>query len=327
MGFRQYLVRRTVYALIVLFVILTLNFMLFRLMPGDPVSRLIDPKFKPEMKAALRKQFGLDEHPLVQYKKYILSLLRFDLGVSFSSSRPVAQELAERLPNTILLLGTAMLLEMIIGISVGIFAASRRGSAVETFVTGSGLFAHAVPGFFLQLLLLLAFCYYWPIFPVRGTMSAPPPDGTWARFLDRLHHLALPVISLTIIGFGSWALYVRNAMMDALGQDYIVTAKAKGLSKRAVLYRHAFRSILPPIVTIVFLALPGLITGAVITETIFSWFGVGRYLMDAVLQQDYPAAQGAFYLIALAVLVSNFLADLVYGLVDPRIKVGAGGGK
>ena len=163
--------------------------------------------------------------------------------------------------------------------------------------------------------------------PIHGTMSAPPPDGSWARFLDRLWHLILPAGSNILIGFGSWALYTRNTMLEALGQDYIVTARAKGLPRSEVLYHHALRSVLPPIVTLIFMSLPGAVSGAVITESIFSWHGVGRYLLDATLQMDYPAAQGAFYLIALAVIISNLMADIAYGLVDPRIRVGAGAGK
>lgn len=321
LGFRAYLLRRAIYALLVLFVILSFNFAVFRLMPGDPSSLIIDPRFTPEAITLLRQQFGLDDPPFVQYVKYIKNLVTFDLGQSFTSRRPVVDELKERLPNTITLFLTSFTLTALLGIAVGVFAAARRGSFSETFVTGAGLFTYAVPTFFFQLLLLLIFGYYIPIFPIHGTMSAPPPDGTWAQLLDRLHHLVLPAGSNVIIGFGSWALYTRNAMLEALSQDYIVTARAKGLSGRAILYHHALRSVLPPIVTLVFLSLPGLVTGAVITETIFSWHGVGRYLVDAVLQQDYPAAQGAFYLIAIAVIVSNFLADLVYGLVDPRIRV------
>lgn len=324
MGFRTYLWRRLVYALIVLFVIVTFNFAIFRLMPGDATKMIIDPAFEPEAILELRRQFGLDEHPLVQYWKYITSLLRFDLGLSFGSRRPVVDELMERLPNTIVLFLVSFVMTASAGVAVGVYAASRRGTFADNLVTGSGLFAHAVPVFWIQLLLLMLFGYYVPILPIRGTISAPPPDGFLLALLDRVHHLILPAGSLTIIGLGSWALYTRNTMLEALGQDYIVTARAKGLPRRDILYRHALRSVLPPIVTLVFMSLPGAVSGAVITETIFSWHGVGRYLLDAVLQQDYPAAQGAFYLIALAVIISNLLADMAYGLVDPRIRVGAG---
>jgi peptide/nickel transport system permease protein len=324
LAFRAYILRRLFYALIVLFVILTFNFAIFRLMPGDATKMIIDPNFTPEAKAELRRQYGLDDPPLVQYWKYITSLAKFDMGLSFSTRRSVAGELMERLPNTIVLFLASFVLTATVGMAVGVYAAARRGTFVESFVTGAGLFAYAVPGFFIQLLLLMLFGYYIPILPIHGTISAPPPDGLFLQLLDRLHHLILPAGSLTIIGFGSWALYTRNTMLEALGQDYIVTARAKGLTRRSILYRHALRSVLPPIVTLIFMSLPGMVTGAVITESIFSWHGVGKYLLDAVLQQDYPAAQGAFYLIALAVIISNLLADIAYGLVDPRIRVGAG---
>lgn len=327
MGFRNYLLKRLAYALIVLFVILSFNFFIFRLMPGDATSMIIDPNFTPEAKAELRRAYGLDESKLTQYYKYITSMIKFDLGLSFASRRPVINELKERLPNTITLFMTSFIMTSAIGIMLGVYAASRRGTFAEAFVTGSGLFAYAVPGFFIQLLLLMLFGYFIPILPIRGTMSAPAPIGFFPILLDRIWHLILPAGSLVIIGFGSWALYTRNTMLEALGQDYILTARAKGLPKRSVLYHHALRSVLPPILTLVFLSLPGMVSGAVITETIFSWHGVGRYLLDATLQQDYPAAQGCFYLIALAVIISNLLADIAYGIVDPRIRVGAGGSK
>jgi len=327
LGFSRYLLRRLGYAFIVLFVIMTFNFAIFRLMPGDATKMIIDPLFTPEAKAELERQFGLDDPPFVQYVKYMSSLSKFDLGLSFSTRRPVVNELKERLPNTAVLFLASFTLTTIIGISVGVYTASKRGTFADNFVTGAGLFAYAVPSFWIQLLLLMLFGYYIPILPIHGTMSAPPPDGFFLQFLDRIHHLILPAGSNVIVAFGSWALYTRNTMLEALGQDYIVTARAKGLPENTVLRHHALRSVLPPIVTLIFGALPGMVSGAVITETIFSWHGVGKYLMDAVMMQDYPAAQGAFYLIALAVVVCNLVADIVYGIVDPRIRVGEGGAK
>jgi len=327
LGFRSYVIKRLVYALIVLYVILTLNFVLFRVMPGDPTKMIIDPNFTPEAKAELRRQYGLDDPPLKQYFTYMGNLLKFDMGLSFSTRRPVWSELKERLPNTIKLFLCTFILTSLTGMRLGVKAAANPGSFTDRVVITAGLFTNAVPTFFIQLLMLLLFGYYWPILPIHGTMSAPPPAGAWNVFLDRLWHLVLPVTSNMIVGFGSWALYARNTMTEALGQDYIVTARAKGISEKDVLYHHALRSVLPPIVTLLFMSLPGMVSGAVITESIFSWHGVGRYLLDATLQMDYPAAQGAFYLIALAVVISNLLADIAYGLVDPRIRVGAGGAK
>ena len=327
MGFSRYLLRRLGYALIVLFVIMSFNFAIFRLMPGDATKMIIDPMFTPEAIAELKRQFGLDDPPLVQYFKYVGNLFKFDLGLSFSTRRPVVNELKERLPNTAVLFLASFTFTTIIGISVGVFTASRRGSFGDNFVTGAGLFTYAVPTFWIQLLLLMLFGYYIPILPIHGTMSAPPPDGFLLQFLDRIHHLILPAGSNVIVAFGSWALYTRNTMLEALGQDYIVTARAKGLPENTVLRHHALRSALPPLVTVIFGAPPGMVAGAVITVTTFSWHGVGKYLMDAVMMQDYPAAQGAFYLIALAVVICNLAADIVYGIVDPRIRVGEGGAK
>src|SRR5690606_25018057 len=318
---RAYFWRRVGYGLVTLFVIMTLNFVIFRIMPGDPVSLIISPEFTPEVKQLLIERYGLDKPLLSQYFLYLKGMLTFDFGRSFVTRQPVLGELLSRLPNTLMLLGTSFLLNVFIGVSLGVKMATRQGSRLETSITGVSLFMNAMPSFFIGLLLLLTFGYFWPIFPIRGTMSVPPPTGFWAIVLDRIHHLILPVTAVTLSGYGSWYLYTRNNVVSALGQDFVLTAKAKGLTEREVLYRHAFRSVLPPIVTLVFLSLPGLITGAVITETIFSLYGVGRYLVDATLQQDYPVVQGCFYVIALAVLVCNLLADLVYGLVDPSIRL------
>jgi peptide/nickel transport system permease protein len=215
LGFSRYLLRRLGYALIVLFVIMSFNFAIFRLMPGDATKMIIDPMFTPEAIAELKRQFGLDDPPLVQYFKYVGNLFKFDLGLSFSTRRPVVNELKERLPNTAVLFLASFTLTTIIGISVGVYTASRRGTFGDNFVTGAGLFTYAVPTFWIQLLLLMLFGYYIPILPIHGTMSAPPPDGFLLQFLDRIHHLILPAGSNVIVAFGSWALYTRNTMLEA----------------------------------------------------------------------------------------------------------------
>ena len=325
MVYSRYLLKRLIYALMVLFIIITFNFIIFRLIPGDATKMIIDPKFTSEAKAELKREFGLHEPTHVQYIKYVGNMIKFDLGISFSTGRFVINELKERLPNTMVLFLTSFVLTVVIGISIGVYTASKQGTFSDGFVTGAGLFTYAVPTFWIQLLLLMLFGYYIPILPVHGTISAPQPYGLFLQILDRVHHLILPAGSNVIVGFGSWALYTRNTMLEALDQDYIVTAKAKGLKENIILRHHALRSVLPPIITLVFGALPGVVSGAVITETIFSWHGVGKYLTDAIMMQDYPAAQGAFYLIALAVVVCNFAADIIYGFVDPRIRIGEGG--
>src|SRR5690606_16939230 len=260
---RAYCWRRVGYGLITLYVIITLNFVIFRIMPGDPVSLVLSPEFTPEVRQLLREQYGLDQPIMTQYWLYLKSMITLDFGRSFVTRQPVLDELLSRLPNTLMLLGTSFVLNVAIGIVLGVQMATRQGTRLETTITGISLFLNAMPAFFIGLLLLLVFGYYWPVFPIRGTMSVPPPTGFWAVVLDRIHHLVLPVTAVTLSGYGSWYLYTRNNVVGALGQDYVLTARAKGLTQREVLYRHAFRSVLPPIVTLVFLSLPGLITGAV----------------------------------------------------------------
>ena len=248
-------------------------------------------------------------------------MLTFRFGLSFLSQRPVWEELVSRLPLTLVLMGCSMLLSAVIGIWLGIKAALNRNKFAEKFVLRAGAVTASFPGFFVQLVLLMLFARTFRIFPLRGSLSVPPPTGTWALFCDYAHHLALPVISLTIMGFGGWALYVRNLMVRVLNEDYIVMAEARGLSKKRVIYGHAFRSILPPIFTILLMSLPGLVAGAVITESGFSLHGVGTFLVEAVSGNDYPAAGAAFYLLALITVICNLLADVMYGIVDPRVRL------
>ncbi len=318
---RTYFLRRLFVLLGSLFVIVTVNFVLFRLMPGSPVDTVISPDFTPEMKALLMERYGLNEPYYIQYGLYLKNLISLNFGRSFQTRLPVWDELLSRLPNTLLLLGSSFLIMVVTGVALGIFVASRRGSRWDTVLTGSAVFFGAMPGFFIALLLLLVFGYYIDVFPVHGTMSAPPPTGFWPRVYDRLLHLVLPVASIVVSGVGSWMMYTRNHLVTTLAADFIRTAQAKGLSKRRVLYGHALRSSLPPLVTLFFLSLPNIITGAVVIESIFSIQGIGRYLLQATLRQDYPAIEGAFFFIAVAVLLCNLLADFVYRLVDPRIEV------
>ncbi|MBQ0054540.1 MAG: ABC transporter permease [Synergistaceae bacterium] len=290
-------------------------------MPGDAVSTIIDPNFSPEAKARLRELYGLDKPILQQFFIYLRQMLTFRFGLSFLSQRPVWEELVSRLPLTLVLMGCSMLLSAVIGIWLGIKAALNRNKFAEKFVLRAGAVTASFPGFFVQLVLLMLFARTFRVFPLRGSLSVPPPTGTWALFCDYAHHLALPVISLTIMGFGGWALYVRNLMVRVLNEDYIVMAEARGLSKKRVIYGHAFRSILPPIFTILLMSLPGLVSGAVITESVFSLHGVGTFLVEAVSGNDYPAAGAAFYLLALITVICNLLADVMYGIVDPRVRL------
>jgi peptide/nickel transport system permease protein len=319
--FRNYWTRRIAGSIAVLLVVLVLNFFLFRIMPGDPVSTIIDPHFSPQAKMHLRSQFGLDLPLYRQFYLYVKSLVTFNFGHSFLSQKPVWEELKTRIPNTVFLLGTAFLLSAALGTWLGVKAAHKRGGVLEKVVLVAGSISFSFPSFFVQLVLLLVFGWAIPIFPIRGSLSVPPPEGIMALW-DFLWHMTLPISSLVLLGFGSWAIYVRNLMIKTLSEDYILLAKAKGLPENKVLWGHAFRASLPPIVTMFLLALPGILSGAVITETVFSLHGVGKFLLDSILGHDYPAAGAAFYLLAIITIICNLAADFAYGLVDPRIRLG-----
>jgi len=318
----NYWLKRIGSAFLVLFAVLILNFILFRMMPGDPVSSIIDPGFSPEAKAELRKVYGLDLPLAGQFLKYAEQMLSFRFGISFLTGRPVWDELASRIPNTVALLGSALLLSAILGTWLGIKAALNRGRWVEKVVLWGGAVSFSFPSFFVQLVLLMVFAYLIPLFPLRGSVSIPPPHGLIAASADYIRHLALPVLSLVLLGFGGWALYVRNLMVKVMSEDFVLMARAKGLPANQVIWGHAFRTILPPVITVFLLALPGIVSGAIITETVFSLHGVGRFLLESVAGHDYPAAGAAFYLLALLTIFSNLMADIGYGLVDPRVRVG-----
>ncbi|MGI6783659.1 MAG: ABC transporter permease [Aminivibrio sp.] len=322
---KGYWARRTGSALLILGLVLVLNFMLFRMMPGDPVASIIDPNFSPEAKARLSQVYGLDKPLPVQFWRYVKSTLSFDFGISFLTGRPVMEELRSRLPNTVTLLGTSLLLSALLGTWLGMKAALRRGSFLEKCILWSGAVSFSFPSFFVQLTLLMAFAAALPVFPLRGTLSVPPPAGGMALLADYLWHMALPVFSLALLGFGGWALYVRNLMVKILGEDFILLARARGLPQRNIVMGHAFRTLLPTLLTIFLLSLPGIVSGAVITETVFSLHGVGRFLLEAVTGHDYPAAGASFFLLALLTVSCNLLSDLLYGVTDPRVRMERGG--
>ncbi|MEM3072279.1 MAG: ABC transporter permease [Candidatus Bathyarchaeia archaeon] len=327
MGFKEYAVKRSVNALVTLIVTVILQFFIFRVLPGNPVSFMISPNFPLESRMALIKLWGLDKPMHQQFLTYVANIFTGRFGLSFSTQRPVWDEIMERLPNTLLLMGSATALYIALGIWLGVSAASKRGSRLDVASVGLGLFTQAMPTFFLGLLLLFFFGYYLPVatkgvlgFPIAGTVSRPPPNNPVEYVFDVLWHLTLPLTTLVVISFGGYLLVIRNLMTDALAEDYVLMARAKGLEEKDVLYRHGFRSILPPVVTMVGLSFSGVIGGAVVTETIFSWHGLGRYLYDAIMEYDYPVMQGAFFLIALVTILGTLIVDLIYGLLDPRIK-------
>jgi len=318
-------------AFVTLFVVMTLNFAIFRVfIPFDPTSLMLDPRMPEEVKENLRREWGLED-PLFpnQFLTYLKNLFTWNYGRQFNQGHTeIAPEMAWRLRNTVLIMGFALVGTVMLGIPLGVLVAARRGSKLDVSTIGFALFTYGVPTFFIQLLFLLVFTSYWhtwfgwSLIPRAGIVSSPPPKEMLAFIGDVAWHAIGPIVTLTVAGFGFWALYTRNILVDTLTEDYILTATAKGLKERTVLLRHAFRSVLPPIVTMIALAIPGIVTGAIITESIFSWPGIGSWYINALMNKNHPVTQAVLYNYAFLMIGANLIADFAYGILDPRIRVG-----
>jgi len=324
MSLATYIIKRTIQIAITLFVVITILFFLFRVMPGDPTAFLLDPKMSPEAKEIIRKQFGLDKPLYVQYVLYVRNVLKGDFGTSFYYGVPVFERIKELLPNTLLLWVPAILLSYFIGINVGRRIAWKRGSKEEYIMIVLGLFFLGMPIFWFGMIMIWLFYHELGIFPAGGMMTPElwldPSTPLWKKVADIVYHLLLPIITLSIGGFAGSMLLMRNSMLDTLREDYITTARAKGLKESVIRDKHAARNAMLPIVTAMSISLAFSAGGGVLTETIFSWPGLGREIVQAVLNYDYPLAQAAFFYISVIVLFANLVADVLYAYLDPRIK-------
>lgn len=323
--FAGYVARKIVIALVTLWVVVTLNFLLFRVfVGGDPSMMIMDPRMPPEVRTALGRLWGLDR-PLFpdQYLAYLYNLFTWQYGVQFDQSMtPIAPEMAWRLRNTVILLGAATVGTIAIGIPLGMFAGARRGKKTDVTVIGIGLLTFGVPTFFLQLVWIAIFVLWLRWLPRAGLVELGGSQDMLSLVADVAKHAISPILTLILAGFGSWALYTRNMMVDALTEDFVLTAKAKGLKERDVITKHAFKSILPPIATMIALSIPGIVTGAIITESIFAWPGIGQWFIRSLSDNNHPVCQAVLYNYAVLMVGANLIADLAYGFLDPRIKVG-----
>jgi peptide/nickel transport system permease protein len=294
----------------------TVTFLLLRLLPGDPALAVASPNMTDEARAALLTQYGLDQPLIVQYGLYMWQMLQGNFGVSFTQSVPVMDVLLQRLPWTLLLTFTALVITVLIGIPLGVLAASRRGKVLDKIiqvigVTGQSIF---VPSIGVLLLFVFGLSLQW--LPIGGAYDTDAYGLDWYGSVAR--HLVLPAVSLMLIQLGSYVLTMRSTLIEALGEDYVTLAKANGLPYRRILWKHALRNALLP--TLIGLQLGFLVGGAVLTETVFAYPGIGRGIYEAVTQLDFPVLQGAFLLLAITVVVANMLTDIVYGFLDPRVK-------
>ncbi|PWH13001.1 MAG: ABC transporter permease [Anaerolineae bacterium] len=323
MSRRTYLLRKLIFALVTIFVVLVINFVLFRVLPGDPVRAVIgrNVKISAEAQQALRQQFGLDK-PIFpdQFLDTLRQWAQGNLGISWSLRRPVAEILMSKLGNTLLLIGLGQLLSIILGVFLGLFAGWKRKTVFDVAALTFSLIAWATPTFWLGIILLAAGSS-WLGLPTGGIVS-PENVGKplYTVLPDLARHLVLPTLTLTILYLGEYMLIMRSSILEVLSEDYILTAKAKGMSPWQVLWRHALKNAMLPIVTIVALNLGFTVSGAIYIETVFSYDGLGKLFQTALVKQDYPLLQGAFLLLAVSVIVANFLADILYTALDPRVK-------
>jgi peptide/nickel transport system permease protein len=309
------------YALVLLAAI-TLNFLLPRMAPGDVVDYLLPPEdagaLTEEQRIEFLGRYGLDEPMHVQYREYVTGLARGDMLLSARYTRPVRDLVLERLPWTLLLVGTSTILAIVIGTAAGFRSAFRRGRATDVSTMSGFMLIDAMPPFFVALLLMLVFSVHLGIFPVYGAIPTVPAEGL-ELVLGVAQRLALPATALTLAMLGTMYLVARPALVSELREDYVLMAQAKGLPRRKV-RRHAARNALLPVSTIALINLGNMVGGATVIETVFSYPGLGRLIYESVLSRDYPVLQGAFFILAVTVILANLVADLLYPLLDPRVR-------
>jgi len=324
----SYTIRRLLQAIPIMLGISLLIFLIVQAAPGEPVDRFRTPNIKPEVLERLMAAYGLDKPIWQQYFAWLITFFTFPWneeawGISFITNQPVRNMIFERLPATVLLMGTALLLTMVVSIPMGILAAVKQYSWTDKIISALGTIGYAMPSFLLGIYILFiggvwlgevtGGALYFPLFGRQSLGSDGDP-------LDIAWHLVLPVLTLAIGSIAGYSRYLRASMLEVLRQDYVRTAKAKGLSSRRVTYRHTLRNALIPFITLIGLSLPALVAGAVITETIFSYPGLGQLTIQAIGQSDYPVIYATGMLTGLFVILGNLTADIMYGVVDPRIK-------
>ncbi len=318
----RYILRRLFHMAITLFAMITLMFFLFRLLPGDPTATVISPALDADAREAMRARFGLDRPLIEQYFVYLANLARLDFGLSFRTSRPVWELIELRLVNTLLLILPSMIAAYVIGAFGGALMAWYRGGRAESSLVLAATALQSAPVFWLGMLAILVFSIWLNWFPT-GHIVTPGrfPDPSWRMYLtlDFLHHLALPFFVNTLYNLCFPLLLMRSTMLSTIGEDYVELARMKGLRERQVLYGHAMRNSLLPLATTMPMILGWSVAGSVVIETVFSWPGLGLLMIEAITRSDYPVVQAAFLLIAVLTILGTFVADLLYGLLDPRI--------
>ena len=315
------IVNRLVYAFVLLFAVLVLNFTLMHLAPGDVADTISQSMggADEELLIEIRKDYGLDQPYFQQLATYIGKVLRFDLGHSFFFNEPVSKLVMERVPATLLLVITAQILALLLGVVLGVYSARKPNGMMSHFVTFFALFGYSAPVFWTGILLLIAFSLQIPLFPVAGMRDVTIEGNFWIHAIDVMKHMVLPVVTLASIFLALYSRLARATMIETLGTDFVRTARAKGLPERQVVYKHALRNSLSPVVTLAGLQFSAVVSGAVLVEAVFSWPGLGTLAFQSIIARDTPTILGILFFSALVVIIGNLLTDLALRFVDPRV--------
>ena len=319
---RVYIFKRLLQSIPLMLFVMAINFLIIHAAPGDPITYLYgsSAEVSAEQMHRLREQLGLTQPLYVQYFLYLRQLVRGDLGFSVINRKPVLDLILERIPATLVLMSAAFVFSVIIGGLWGVVSAVKARTQIDYWVTAISLFGYSMPTFWLGLILILVFSLQLGWFPTMGMTTLGRDLSGWSALADILHHLVLPTITLGTFYLAIYARLVRASMLEVLGQEFITAAWSKGLPGRAVYYKHALRNALLPVITIGGLQIGFMFTGAVLTETIFAWPGMGGLTYQAILQRDYALLMGLFVMVSVCVILMNLLTDLVYTIVDPRIR-------
>jgi peptide/nickel transport system permease protein len=318
----RYTLSHLLQGLALVIAVVVLNFVLVHAAPGDPVETIAGASggMSDELKAQLRTQYGLDKTLPVQLGVYVGKVLHGDLGYSYFFNVPVAGLIAERVPATLLLVLSSVLAAFLVGTALGVLASRKPNGWLSQSITVLSLIGFAAPVFWMGMMLVILFASVLPIFPVAGMRAIDASGGGLAGVIDVLHHLVLPALTLALVYLAQYSRLARASMLDVLGADYIRTARAKGVAEHVVLYKHALRNAVLPVVTMLGLQFGNVLAGAILVETVFNWPGLGRLAFESVLRRDYPTILGVLLFSAIVVVVMNLLTDLAYRLIDPRIK-------
>ncbi len=319
---KQYVLKKVLQSLVTIFFVIVFNYFLFRIMPGNPLSMIMrNPRASAEAIERTKELFGLGQPWYMQFFIYLGNLFEGDLGLSFIHKRPVIEVVWSRIMPTIIMVGLAQILSIVVGILMGVISAWKRGTKVDVIALSFSLITYSVPTFWLGIILIAIFSIGLRLFPTSGMLT---PGRTFYNTLsmirDYASHLFLPVLTLSLVLIGEYALTMRNTLLDVLTEDYMTTAKAKGFDDNYIIKKHAIPNAMLPMITLIAINMGLIIGGTIQVETIFSWPGLGRLMYEALNGRDYPLLQGIFLLITISVILANLIADITYSYLDPRVK-------